>query len=153
MKIVSMGGMDNDFVKLCSELDDFMMSFKDVDKTAYYPYGSHENILVAFVAYRDGIHVGCASYRKQAEGIAELKRVFVREGCRGMGISKKLLEAVENKARGEGFHTMTLDTLLSLTSAVNLYHGFGYKDTAIDGLFVCMSKRLLMVTKVGGNIC
>ncbi len=137
MEIVYMDGMSHDFVMLCSELDNFMLNFKDVDKTAYYPYGSHENINDAFVAYQNGIPIGCASFRKQAEGVAELKRVFVRENYRGKGISKKLLDALGNKAKEKGFHTLTLGTLLSLIPAINLYHNHGFRDTSINGLYVC----------------
>jgi hypothetical protein len=33
--IVYMDAMANDFVKLCNELDDFMLNFDDVDKVQF----------------------------------------------------------------------------------------------------------------------
>lgn len=142
LEIVYMDGMSSDFFMLCTELDDFMLNFSDVDKAAYTPYGRHEDIHDAFVAYEAGTPLGCASFRKQADGIAELKRMYVRERYQGRGISKILLIAVEDKAREAGFHTITLGTLLTLRPAVNLYHSFGYKDISKDGLYVRMAKQI-----------
>jgi GNAT superfamily N-acetyltransferase len=132
--------MAPDFIRLCRELDDFMMSFPDVDKALYKGYGEHENIHNAFIAYLDDIPVGCAAFREQSKWDAELKRVYVKEPYRNLGISRKLLCAVEESVRKEGFRTLTLATLLSLEGAVHLYQTSGFSIVAVEGLYIHMQK-------------
>lgn len=142
IKILRMDVMAQDFVNLCNELDDFMLNFGDVEKSSYCRYSLCENIIGAFVAYINNIPVGCAAYRNVTDGIAELKRVYVKKEYRGIGISSSLLKEIETQLKEDGYHTITLGTLLSLESAVNLYKNHGFKNMSIEGLYVRMLKKL-----------
>ncbi len=58
---------------------------------------------------------------------AELKRMYVRKKFRGRGVAARLLEAVENFAREEGYERIYLDTASEMVAAARLYERNGYE--------------------------
>jgi GNAT superfamily N-acetyltransferase len=61
-------------------------------------------------------------------GIGEIKRLWVAESARGMGIGQRLLTRLEEEARKFGHETMRLDTNRLLTKARALYLKNGYRE-------------------------
>jgi GNAT superfamily N-acetyltransferase len=61
---------------------------------------------------------------------AEIKRMYVREKFRGRGVAARLLEAVENFAREEGYERIYLDTASEMVAAARLYERNGYERCA-----------------------
>jgi GNAT superfamily N-acetyltransferase len=51
----------------------------------------------------------------------ELKRLYLTPSCRGLGVSKRLMDGVLVRARELGYKEMLLDTLSSMTVARRLY--------------------------------
>lgn len=81
-------------------------------------------ILVA----RDGVEAGgCAAMREIATGVAELKRLYVREPYRGTGLGRRLAEAVIAEARVRGYQVLRLDTLPSMRAAIGIYESLGFR--------------------------
>jgi len=76
-----------------------------------------------------GQRVGVVALKKIGEGVAEMKRLFILPQFRAKGWSRILIEALENKAKGLGYHELKLDTLERLTAAVALYRSMGYLET------------------------
>ena len=88
----------------------------------------------------EGAPVGCVALRPlDAEGLCEMKRLYVSPEARGSGLGAQLVEAIVREAKRIGYREMWLDTLPSMTEALGLYrrHGFApmapYYDTPVPG--------------------
>ena len=95
-----------------------------------------------WVAFVEDLPAGCIAYRKKADGVGEVKRLFLRKEYRGKGISKELLKLVENHAKTEGCTTLFLDTRITLEPAVSLYRANGFDIIFQQGLYIQMQKKL-----------
>jgi len=84
----------------------------------------------AFLARRDGEVVGCGAYRRRSDEFCEMKRLFVPDRFRGLGIGRKLCDAIIASARAERFKLMRLDTAGPMSEAVALYEAIGFKRCA-----------------------
>ncbi|MBB5912098.1 GNAT superfamily N-acetyltransferase [Nocardia transvalensis] len=83
-----------------------------------------ETVVRTVVAYADG-PVGHAAVRWNG-GDLELKRMFVRPGNRGRGVSGLLLAAAEDAAREHGVPRLVLQTGHLQPAAVRFYLRSGY---------------------------
>ncbi len=80
------------------------------------------------IARNEGQLCGCVALGRLTETICEMRSVYVRPDCRGLGIGKKLVEAVIAKSHDFGYSTMRLDTLRFMESAQSLYRSLGFYD-------------------------
>ena len=87
---------------------------------AYPPPGA---LLLALV---DGRPAGCIALRTLTDGICEMKRLFVRPEHQGLGVGRRLTEALIDLARRRGLTTMRLDTGDLQTEAQGLYRSLGF---------------------------
>ena len=69
----------------------------------------------------------CGALRDLGQGRCEMKRLYVRPGCRGGGIGAALIALLLEDARQEGYQEMVLDTLSFMKSARSLYHRMGFE--------------------------
>ncbi|MFT4033102.1 MAG: GNAT family N-acetyltransferase [Siphonobacter sp.] len=75
--------------------------------------------------------LGCVALKPLKEtGVCEMKRLYVRPGGQKKGTGRKLAEAIIDFSRKAGYHTMKLDSLKSLSSALKLYEKLGFVPTA-----------------------
>jgi GNAT superfamily N-acetyltransferase len=143
-------GRDADFIALCALLEESLEEAVGaaVQRSKYAPLNTLEKIRDVVVAYDDGLPVACGGFRHHEDGVAEVKRVFVRRDYRGRGISGELMARLEDRARERGYKALILETNPLLVPAMKLYEGLGY--TIIDnyGAYkdmpesVCMRKEL-----------
>ncbi|MER7774277.1 GNAT family N-acetyltransferase [Streptomyces sp. NPDC096191] len=81
------------------------------------------------VARYGGEPAGTSGVRLLDAATAELTRVFVYEGMRGLGGAALLVRAAEDAARALGAARMILDTRTDLVEARTLYARLGYTET------------------------
>ncbi len=89
------------------------------------------------VGYLDGVPVACGGVRRVGPGLGELKRMFVRRGYRGRGLSRIMLGALEEAARSLGYSRLVLETGSRQPEAVQLYLSSGYEPTEPFGHYRC----------------
>jgi DNA-binding MarR family transcriptional regulator/GNAT superfamily N-acetyltransferase len=80
------------------------------------------------VAFADGEPVACGAVRTIAPAVGYLKRMWVSGGVRGLGLGRRLLEALEEQARELGMTTLRLETNDALQEAIGLYRSAGFRE-------------------------
>ena len=81
------------------------------------------------VAYVSGEPSGCIALRGIEPGVCEMKRLFLREPARGLGLGVRLIEQVITDAREIGYAKMRLDTYPpKMGKAVGLYEAHGFHE-------------------------
>jgi DNA-binding MarR family transcriptional regulator/GNAT superfamily N-acetyltransferase len=79
------------------------------------------------VARLGGNPVGCGSVKFHGE-ICEVKRLWVADAVRGMGLGRRLLGELEKRAVEGGGRFLRLDTNKALTEAIALYRSSGFSE-------------------------
>jgi ribosomal protein S18 acetylase RimI-like enzyme len=84
------------------------------------------------LAWLEGALAGCCALRPldscDYANAAEMKRLFVRPACRGLGLGRQLTEAILDAARAAGYSCVLLDTLDDMESARALYEDLGFVE-------------------------
>lgn len=84
---------------------------------------------VSEISNRLGSAIGCVALRLDStRRIGEVKRMWVSADARGIGLGRRLLEALESRARGLGVERLRLETNRSLIEAQTLYRASGYVE-------------------------
>ncbi|MGW3889105.1 GNAT family N-acetyltransferase [Micromonospora chokoriensis] len=72
--------------------------------------------------------VGCGAVKLHRDAPAEIKRVWVADTIRGLGVGRRLLGELERYAAERGATAVRLDTNRNLTEAIALYRATGYQE-------------------------
>ena len=120
----------NLFIEYSNSLE-FDLSFQDFQKELDDLPGDYAapsgRLLLGFY---DSDPAGCVALRRISDEICEMKRLFVRPQCRGLGIGKALATKVIEEAREIGYRRIRLDTVPAMQTAIELYVSLGFREIA-----------------------
>ncbi len=151
MEYIITDGRNEDFITLCRMLDEHLNEAVGGEKQReqYNQYNTLESIHDVILLYDQGLPIACAGFKHHDEGVAEVKRVFLKKEYRGRGLSKELMKHLEARAKDRGYRKLVLETGAVLKEAMSLYQKLGYEIIENYGPYrcmcgsVCMSKLLL----------
>jgi ribosomal protein S18 acetylase RimI-like enzyme len=75
-----------------------------------------------------GESAGCVALRALDDEAGEVKRLYVRERFRGLGLARALVQELIATARHVGYTCLRLDTHESMIPAQALYRSFGFRE-------------------------
>lgn len=82
------------------------------------------------VARRGDTPLGCGALKLHGRSPAEVKRMWVADSARGLGLGRRILEELERHARRLGVTVLRLETNRTLGEAIDLYRSAGYQEVA-----------------------
>lgn len=74
--------------------------------------------------------IGCGGLKLPPGEPAEIKRMWVAERARGLGVGRRLLAELEARAAEHGARVVRLETNRALTDAIRMYRAAGYQEIA-----------------------
>jgi DNA-binding MarR family transcriptional regulator/GNAT superfamily N-acetyltransferase len=80
------------------------------------------------VAYLNREAIGCGAVKHRPAGPSDIKRMWVAESARGLGIGRRLLRELEQLVRASGARVAQLETNAALVEAISMYRSAGYAE-------------------------
>ena len=122
-----------------TELNDVYETFSRLDNPPLSPAELRPPGGAYVVGYDDGEALAGGGVRRLSDGVAEIKRMYVRPEVRSRGVARALLVALEEAARSLGYDAVRLDTGPKQVHALALYRSAGYIDVEPynDNPFAC----------------
>lgn len=97
----------------------------------------------SFLAYSDGEPVGIVLLKPHGEADGEMNRMYVRDSARGLGLGRKLGEALVIEARALNYGAVWLDALYKHVEALPLYESLGFKRYTDPNAFGGIDDRFI----------
>ena len=79
------------------------------------------------LAFKNSELAACGALREWEPKVGEIKRVYVRADHRGPGFGPRLTEALLRRARELGYERVRVDTLPTMSAAIQFYQEMGFK--------------------------
>jgi putative acetyltransferase len=106
------------------------LSFQNFDHELQHFTTEYAPPTGAFILAEDaGQYAACIGLRQFAEGVGEIKRLYVVPAARGLGLGRLLVERIIVVAREAGYGSLLLDTLPFMKEAQSLYVALGFQPT------------------------
>jgi GNAT superfamily N-acetyltransferase len=129
-----------------SELNDVYETFSRLDNPPLAPAELRPPGGGYYVGYEGTEPVAGGGVRRLGDGVAEIKRMYVRPAARSRGIAATLLRTLEDAAHALGYASVRLDTGFKQVHAQRLYRAAGYVEVPAynENPFACFwgEKRL-----------
>ena len=95
----------------------------------YNKHNKVDYINDAVIVYKDKVPVACGAFKKYDDSTVEIKRIFVTKENRLQGISKLVMNELEELVRSGSYKYVVLETGIKQFEAINLYKSIGYEIT------------------------
>jgi len=148
LEIVKTNSLDVDFHQLIVELDkDLTDRYGELQKQ-YDKHNKIDYINDVVLIYKDKVPVACGGFKEFDADTIELKRIFVLKEHRKQGLSKLVVDTLEEVAENKGYTYAVLETGVKQHEAISLYNKTGYIVVENYGPYigdlnsVCMRKVL-----------
>jgi ribosomal protein S18 acetylase RimI-like enzyme len=79
------------------------------------------------LAWDADLVLGCVALRQIDANTCEMKRLYIKPQARGHQLGRRLANSVCHEARLAGYQRICLDTLPTMTTALQLYESLGFK--------------------------
>jgi GNAT superfamily N-acetyltransferase len=121
------------------ELNDVYETYSRLDNPPLVPEELRDPGGIYLVGYEDADAIAGGGLRRLDDGVAEIKRMFVRPAARSRGVARALLDALELTAKELGYQKVRLDTGPKQIHGLALYRSAGYVDVPPynDNPFAC----------------
>ena len=116
------------FLEYAQSLD-IDLSFQDFEtelKLLPGKYGPPDGMIILVLI--NAKVAGCVALRKISTDICEMKRLFVRDKYKGLGIGRRLTNMIIEEASKLNYHYIRLDTLSTMIKALDLYKSLGFYE-------------------------
>ncbi|PVZ96161.1 GNAT family N-acetyltransferase [Amnibacterium flavum] len=100
------------------------------------PTAADIDVYLIAVDDESGDAIACGALRRLEDGVAEIKRMYVRPENRGSGVATAVLRALENEAVSHGWRTLRLETGTEQPDAIRFYTREGYHEIDLFGYYV-----------------
>jgi GNAT superfamily N-acetyltransferase len=111
-----------------AELNEVYETFSRLDNPTLDPSDLRPPGGAYYVGYEGTETVAGGGLRRLADGVAEIKRMYVRPEARSRGLAAELLRTLEEAARALGYAAVRLDTGPKQVHARRLYRTAGYVE-------------------------
>lgn len=138
-----------DFQQLNKELDADLAIRNGQDNEFFAQFNSVQNIQHVVLISQNNKIAACGAFKPYDENSVEIKRMFVRPEFRGNGISKIVLQELQNWAKEIGYTKCVLETGKAMPEAIGLYLSSGFKIIPNYGQYaeiessICFENNLL----------
>jgi GNAT superfamily N-acetyltransferase len=116
--------------EMAVELNEMYGTPSRLDRPALAPSELRAPDGTYLVGWEGEVAVAGGGVRRIDDGVAEIKRMFVRPAARSRGIAGELLTALEHSARALGYRWARLDTGPKQAHAERLYRRAGFAPVA-----------------------
>ncbi len=137
-----------------------LLAAGDAFSASLYPARSRHSLELAdilrpevtfLVARLGGRAVACGALVRRPGDYGEVKRMYVAEEVRGLGVGRRVLAELEQPAQAQGLRWLGLETGIHQPAAISLYRSAGFEETLPFGDYVRDPLSLFMRKDLGAG--
>jgi GNAT superfamily N-acetyltransferase len=148
VQLIKTNSTNEDFIQLVRLLDAELAIKDGEDHDFYHQFNGITNLNYVVVAYKNEQAIGCGAIKPFDNSTMEVKRMFVPESARGLGIATRILNELETWAADLGYKNCVLETGKKQVEAIALYKKCKYQIIPNYGQYqgvensICFEKQL-----------
>jgi DNA-binding MarR family transcriptional regulator/GNAT superfamily N-acetyltransferase len=104
------------------------LRFDPTKGTSAEPHELRPPLGAFLVVYLRDEPVGCGAVKHHPDAPSDIKRMWIAESARGLGLARRMLARLEALAAEHGATAVRLDTNRALTEAIAMYRSSGYVE-------------------------